>query len=49
VAQSGRLGLAFMQERVRLLGGVFELESAPGCGTCIRARLPLTIEESQDV
>ena len=48
VAQTGRLGLAFMQERVRLLGGVFELEAAPGRGTCIRARLPLTTEEKTD-
>lgn len=48
VAQSGRLGLAFMQERVRLLGGEFELEAAPGRGTCIRARLPLTTEEKTD-
>lgn len=43
-AQSGRLGLAFMQERVRLLGGVFELEAAPGRGTRICARLPLPAE-----
>jgi signal transduction histidine kinase len=47
VAQSGRLGLAFMQERVRLLGGVFELEAAPGRGTRICARLPLSAEDVQ--
>lgn len=46
-AQSGRLGLAFMQERVRLLGGQFELESAPGCGTWIHAVLPLIAGETQ--
>lgn len=46
-SQSGRLGLAFMQERVRLLGGVFELDSAPGRGTRIRARLPLPLEVAQ--
>ena len=41
----GRLGLAFMRERVRLLGGLFEIDSAPGRGTCIRARLPLSTDE----
>lgn len=45
-ARAGRLGLAFMQERVRLLGGEFELESAPGSGTRVRAGLPLSTEES---
>ena len=44
-AVAGRLGLAFMRERVRLLGGIFEIDSAPGRGTCIRARLPLSTEE----
>lgn len=39
---SGRLGLNFMRERVRLLGGTFEVDSAPGRGTCIRAALPLS-------
>jgi len=45
VARSGRLGLAFMQERVRLLGGEFTVDSAPGSGTRIRASLPLHNEE----
>lgn len=44
-AVAGRLGLNFMRERVRLLGGIFEVDSAPGRGTCIRARLPLSAEE----
>jgi signal transduction histidine kinase len=44
-AIAGRLGLAFMRERVRLLGGVFEIDSAPGRGTRIVARLPLSTEE----
>ena len=44
-AVGGRLGLAFMRERVRLLGGIFEIDSAPGQGTCIRARLPLSTDE----
>ena len=41
---SGRLGLLFMRERVRLAGGVFEINSAPGRGTTIRARIPLTAD-----
>ncbi len=36
-----RLGLAGMRERVELLGGQFRLESAPGEGTTVYARLPL--------
>ncbi len=44
-AVGGRLGLAFMRERVRLLGGIFEIDSAPGRGTVIRARLPLSTNE----
>ncbi len=44
-AAAGRLGLAFMRERVRLLGGVFEVNSAPGRGTSISARLPLSTNE----
>jgi signal transduction histidine kinase len=44
-AVGGRLGLAFMRERVRLLGGIFEIESAPGHGTIIRARLPLSTDK----
>jgi signal transduction histidine kinase len=44
-AVAGRLGLAFMRERVKLLGGIFEIDSAPGRGTCIRARLPLLTDE----
>lgn len=39
---SGRLGLTFMRERVRLLNGTFKLDSTPGKGTCIRVRIPLT-------
>lgn len=41
---SGRLGLLLMRERVRLAGGVFEIDSAPGRGTLIRARIPLPPE-----
>lgn len=45
--ESGRLGLAFMRERVRMLGGVFEITSEPGRGTRILARLPLSLEEAE--
>lgn len=45
-ARSGRLGLAFMQERVRLLGGTCEIESAPGRGTRVLASLPLSCDET---
>jgi PAS domain S-box-containing protein len=40
------LGLASMKERVRLLGGEFEIESAPGHGTTILAWVPLKGEPS---
>jgi two-component system sensor histidine kinase UhpB len=40
--QDGNQGLLNMEERVALVGGDFEIESAPGRGTCVRARIPLT-------
>jgi signal transduction histidine kinase len=39
-ARSGRLGLVGMGERIRLLGGRFEIESTPGGPTRVRASLP---------
>ena len=33
--------LLSMQERVALAGGDLEIDSAPGRGTSVRARLPL--------
>lgn len=36
-----KLGLLGMEERVRLVGGVFKLESTPGNGTTVFVRLPL--------
>jgi signal transduction histidine kinase len=39
-ARRGRLGLLGMSERARLLGGSFELRSAPGGPTVIEALLP---------
>jgi len=44
-AKSGRLGLALMRERVRLLGGIFAIDSSPGFGTHICAHIPLSTEE----
>ena len=44
-----RLGLVGMRERVELLGGRFDLHSAIGHGTTIRATLPLSIPEVEDV
>ena len=35
------VGISGMRERVEQLGGTFELESAPGQGTTLRATLPL--------
>jgi signal transduction histidine kinase len=35
------LGLAGMRERVSLVSGMLQIESAPGQGTCIRVTLPL--------
>jgi signal transduction histidine kinase len=40
-ASRGRLGLAGMRERAELLGGTLEVESAPGSGTTVYARVPL--------
>jgi signal transduction histidine kinase len=40
-ADPTRLGLAGMRERAALLGGVVEIESAPGKGTVLYARIPL--------
>lgn len=36
------IGLLGMQERVGMVGGEIEIDSAPGVGTRIRARLPLS-------
>jgi signal transduction histidine kinase len=40
-AGAGRLGLLGMQERARLAGGSLTVESAPGGGATVFARLPL--------
>lgn len=36
------VGIASMRERVKLLNGIFEIESAPGSGTTVRVILPMT-------
>lgn len=41
VAEGRHYGLAIMRERAAALGGHCEIESAPGCGTRVRARIPL--------
>lgn len=41
----GGLGLVYMRERVKLVSGYFEINSAPGQGTHILARLPMTTDE----
>jgi signal transduction histidine kinase len=41
IAENESFGLLAMQERVALMGGQIEFESAPGQGTEIRVRLPL--------
>jgi len=45
---AGGGGLAGMRERVHALGGAFELAAAPGRGTAIRARLPVSVPEAGD-
>ena len=44
--QSG-IGIAGMRERLRLLGGSLEIESAPGGPTILRARLPRWIPPAE--
>ena len=40
LVREGALGLVGIRERVSILGGRFELESAPGAGTTIVVELP---------
>ena len=39
-SRGGHLGLASMRERVRLVGGTLDIESAPGRGTTVIAWVP---------
>jgi signal transduction histidine kinase len=45
VAGGGSFGLTNMRERVEALGGSFRLDSAPGAGTTVEARVPLEPED----
>jgi signal transduction histidine kinase len=49
-AKRGRMGLVGMNERALLLGGAFDVRSAPGGPTCISVTLPewRPLEESAD-
>jgi signal transduction histidine kinase len=38
--QSSTLGLLGMSERIALVGGSLQIESSPGSGTTVRARIP---------
>ncbi|MFL5628552.1 MAG: sensor histidine kinase [Ktedonobacteraceae bacterium] len=40
----GHLGLCSMYERVTKMGGTLAIESAPGQGTCISARMPTVLK-----
>ena len=42
----GSLGLMGLRERVQLLNGTLHLESGPGQGTCVRARIPVATGEA---
>ena len=39
-AQRGRLGIVGMGERMRMLGGTFDIDSEPGGPTTLRFSLP---------
>ncbi len=42
----GHLGLRSMRERASSLGGTLEVETTPGRGTRIHARIPIQAERS---
>lgn len=44
---NGGLGLASMEERVRLLQGSFSLVTEPGCGSKVAVSIPLRKDQSQ--
>jgi len=49
LAQGGHFGVLCMEERARLLGGSFHVESAPGQGTRVVVRVPLTGDDLRPV
>ena len=44
---NGRLGLLGMRERLEMVGGKFSIKSAPGRGTTVTARIPVTTEGAE--
>jgi signal transduction histidine kinase len=42
-----RVGLSSMQERISLLGGRFEVNSAPGEGTTVTVEVPIYAGEGE--
>ena len=46
-AQSAGFGLLGMRERLALVHGTLEVESAPGAGTLIRASIPIRRRAAQ--
>ena len=43
-AQTRGMGLIGMQERVKCLGGILQIQSRPGQGTVLTVELPLATE-----
>jgi signal transduction histidine kinase len=41
LVEQGHFGLMSMRERVELVGGTLQLDSQPGRGTCVEARVPI--------
>jgi len=44
-SRSGGSGVIYMMERARFLGGQLEIDSAVGCGTKVRLRVPWSLTE----
>ena len=42
-----RLGLVGMRERLEMVGGSLTIESFPGKGTTVRARIPFTSDKTE--
>jgi len=48
VRKSRHLGMLGMRERVEMVGGTFTVESAPGQGTTVRARIPFDKHQGKE-
>jgi signal transduction histidine kinase len=46
VMSANGLGLLSMKERLEMIGGLLEVQSSPGCGTRVKARVPLDVAHS---